>query len=45
MNEPASRLGSTRLDLPADAAAGTFRVVFSPRNANLTAWISADLGV
>lgn len=40
----ASRLGRTRLDLPADGGAGRHRVVLSPRNENLTAWISETIG-
>ena len=47
VRRPASRLGRTRLELPGDAtaSAGTFRVVFAPRNPNLTAWISPDVVV
>ena len=42
---PASRLGRTRLDLPPSASASpqTFRVVFAPKNSNITSWISADI--
>lgn len=43
---PASRLGRTRVELPQEAALSpqTYRVVFSPKNANITAWISEDIG-
>ncbi|NCT90407.1 hypothetical protein GXB85_05505 [Cellulomonas sp. APG4] len=40
-----ARQGSTRLELPQDTPAGVFRVVFSPKNANITTWISADVEV
>jgi hypothetical protein len=41
----ASRLGRTRLELPPAAGASPqpLRVVFSPRNPNLTSWISEHL--
>jgi hypothetical protein len=41
-----SRLGRTRLGVPQDAASPpqTYRVVFSPRNPNITSWISGDIG-
>jgi len=45
-SRPASRLGRTRLGLPQDEAAApprTFRVVFSPRNANIPSWVSGDI--
>ena len=43
--EPA-RLGRPRLELPQEAGSpsSTFRVVFSPRNTNITAWVSGDIG-
>lgn len=43
---PASRLGRTRVELPgaATAARQTYRVVFSPKNSNITAWISEEIG-
>ena len=42
----ASRRGRTRVRLPEEAAGApqTFRVVFSPKNPNITSWISADIG-
>lgn len=42
---PASRLGRTRIALPPEATASpqTFRVVFAPRNSNITSWISGDV--
>ena len=42
---PSSRPGRTRIDLPDDAAPSpmTFRVVFSPKNANIPAWTSEDI--
>ncbi len=41
---PASRTGQTRLTLPPDAEPGTtYRVVFAPRNEDITAWVSADV--
>ena len=42
---PASRLGHTRIELPQEAASPppTYRVVFSHRNSNITAWISEDI--
>ncbi|EYR62582.1 hypothetical protein N866_07355 [Actinotalea ferrariae CF5-4] len=36
----ASRLGRTRLALPDDAAAATYRVMFSPKNGNIPSWVS-----
>ncbi|MDT0164894.1 hypothetical protein Q9R32_04930 [Actinotalea sp. AC32] len=38
----ASRSGRTRIELPhaGDAAPSAVRVVFSPKNANITSWIS-----
>jgi hypothetical protein len=43
---PASRLGRTRIELPqaATASAQTFRVVFLPRNPNITSWVSEEIG-
>lgn len=43
---PASRLGRTRVELPQAAAPTpqTYRVVFSPKNSNISAWISEDIG-
>ena len=40
-----SRLGRTRIDLPQGAGSPpqTFRVVFSPKNSNITSWISEDV--
>lgn len=37
--------GRTRLELPASAAGSpqAFRVVFSPRNANVSSWVSGDI--
>lgn len=42
----ASRWGRTRIDLPpeADAPPQTFRVVFSPKNSNIAAWVSGNIG-
>ena len=42
---PASRLGRTRIELPREATGSrqTFRVVFAPKNSNITSWISEDL--
>ena len=42
---PASRLGRTPIGLPQEAATSpqTFRVVFSPKNANITSWISENV--
>lgn len=37
--EPASRQGRTPITLPQDASP-PFRVVFSPKNPNLTSWVS-----
>ena len=38
---PASRLRGTRVEFPRDAEPdAVFRVVFAPRNTNLTAWVS-----
>lgn len=37
---PAARVGDTRIDLPQDAASSTFRVVFTPRNTDINAWVS-----
>jgi hypothetical protein len=40
----ASWSGRTRLELPREAAQGsTFRVVFSPRNPNIAAWVADDV--
>lgn len=43
--QPATRLGSTRIELPQEAASSppTFRVVFSPKNTNITSWISENV--
>lgn len=42
--EPASRTGENRLTLPPDAAPGTtYRVVFTPKNEDITSWISAEI--
>jgi hypothetical protein len=43
--QPASHLGSTRIELPHEAAPlpPTFRVVFSPKNTNINSWISEDI--
>jgi hypothetical protein len=38
--EPASRQGRTPITLPQDSSSRTFRVVFSPKNPNLTSWVS-----
>jgi hypothetical protein len=40
-----SRRGRTRIELPQEAgsSASTFRVVFSPRNANVPSWVSEPL--
>ena len=42
----ASRLGRTYIDLPREAAPPpqTFRVVFSPKNSNISSWISENIG-
>ena len=42
---PASRLGRTRIELPQEATPSpqTFRVVFTPKNSNITSWISGDI--
>ena len=42
VQRPASRLGRTRIDLPDDDAPSpsSYRVVFAPKNANITSWIS-----
>lgn len=42
---PASRLGRTPIELPQDVTSPpqTFRVVFSPKNSNITSWISDDI--
>lgn len=42
---PASRLGRTRVELPQEAVPTprTYRVVFSPKNSNITSWISEDV--
>ena len=40
---PAARLGDTRIDLPQDAASSTFRVVFTPRNMDINAWVSETI--
>lgn len=42
---PASRRGRTRIELPREAASSPpdFRVVFSPKNANITSWISENI--
>lgn len=39
---PASRLGSTPIELPGEATPTptTFRVVFAPKNTDITSWIS-----
>ena len=39
---PTSKVADTRFELP-DAAA-TYRVVFSPKNSDIPAWVSAELG-
>lgn len=41
----ASRRGRTRIELPREAASPptSFRVVFSPKNANLASWISETI--
>lgn len=41
----ASRLGRTRIEFGGEATSPTptFRVVFSPRNTNITSWISESL--
>lgn len=41
----ASRLRRTRIELPQGAASSptTFRVVFSPRNTNITSWVSDNI--
>lgn len=38
--EPASRQGRTPIALPQDTSTRTYRVVFSPKNPNLTSWVS-----
>lgn len=40
-----SRRGRTRIELPQEAgpSASTFRMVFSPRNANVPSWVSEAL--
>ena len=45
---PASRLGRTRIQLPQGTASAppppsAFRVVFSPKNANIASWISGTI--
>ncbi|MCL3861135.1 hypothetical protein [Actinotalea sp. K2] len=41
---PVSRRGRTSIELPAETSpTDTFRVVFSPKNPNITAWISQDV--
>lgn len=42
---PASRLGRTPIELPPEAASPprTVRVVFSPRNSNIAAWVSEEI--
>jgi hypothetical protein len=42
---PASRDGQTRLELPQGPAStpGTYRVVFAPKNVDITSWISEDV--
>ena len=42
---PTSRLGRTRIELPQDASPSpqTFRVVFSPKNSHITAWLSGEV--
>ena len=42
---PVPREGDLRIELPQDAAppSPTFRVVFSPKNTNITSWISQDV--
>jgi len=41
----ASRRGRTRIELPREAASSppNFRVVFAPKNANITSWISENI--
>jgi hypothetical protein len=41
----ASRRGRTRIELPREAASSlpSFRVVFAPKNANITSWISENI--
>lgn len=40
---PAARLGDTRIDLPQDAASSIVRVVFTPRNTDINAWVSESI--
>ena|SRR5450830_1184803 len=42
---PASRGGRTRIELPQEAASSppNFRVMFAPKNANITSWISENI--
>ncbi|MCL3860883.1 hypothetical protein [Actinotalea sp. K2] len=43
---PASRRGRTRIELPEQGTSPpqVLRVVFSPKNPNITSWISGDIG-
>ena len=43
--QPVSHSGCTTIELPDDAASppSTFRLVFAPRNPNITSWISENI--
>lgn len=40
---PASRDGHTTFDLPPSDAPATYRVVFAPKNEDITSWVSEDI--
>ena len=46
-SRPASRLGRTRIELPDEPGPSpqAFRVVFTPKNSDITSWISQDIAV